>query len=60
MIAAIVIIAVVLILIAALLALRSRNGLSRPGADPHTHARDTTDPTTAADQTRSQGNSGGI
>ena len=55
---------VAIVLLAGLLVLRSRsrrNGASAlPPSDPHTHARDNTDPARAIDQLRSQGNSGGI
>jgi hypothetical protein len=46
-----------------LLVFRSRSGRNGssalPSLDPHTHARDNTDPARAVDQLRSQGNAGG-
>jgi hypothetical protein len=54
---------VVVVLLVVLLVLRSRSGRnkpSRPPVDPHTHARDNTDPARSIDQMRSQGNSGGV
>lgn len=66
MLIAVIIVASVVVLLAgawALLRLRggrgSRGNAALPPSDPHTHARDNTDPATAIDQLRSQGNAGG-
>lgn len=54
---------VVVGLFVGLLVFRSRSGRNGsstlPPSDPHTHARDNTDPARAIDQLRSQGNAGG-
>jgi hypothetical protein len=59
-IAIIVIAVVVVAVVIGLLALRSRSARDPLTPDPRTHARDNTDPATAIDQQRSQGNAGGI
>jgi hypothetical protein len=55
---------VVIGLLVGLLVLRSHSGRNEPStlppSDPHTHARDNTDPARSIDQLRSQGNAGGI
>jgi hypothetical protein len=64
MLATVLIVGLVIVgVLIALLVLRSFSGHNAssklPPQDPHTHARDNTDPARAIDQLRSQGNAGG-